>query len=349
VVEGVDDYWIVSELSNLLIRSGEAGLPDDVLITPAGGASEAGYIATFMIGQDLKVVVLLDTDRAGEDARDGFVKRWLTRHKDQHAEVLSLGPAAGVPNHDFAIEDLFPVDFYTGLLEEVYAKQLAAAGVPKLVLTGTDMLCKRVERELEDQSIKFNNGSGCESVAQSTLSDEGCRRPTGANTDTGTRSDSRAQCGVGESLRETGHTPTRAPPTEARTPAPTRARDQRPGLTSSTIHPARWSTDGVAGPGNRESQLRTDSAGAQAVKSHNCPAEGLRGVRARRSPPCTRAIGSYSLMTLWQDLRVAARLLGRHAGFTLGAVLTLCPGITGTRTDGGPDTQYNKRLRHWRR
>jgi hypothetical protein len=34
-------------------------LPDDVLITPAGGASEAGYIATFMIGQDLNVVVLL--------------------------------------------------------------------------------------------------------------------------------------------------------------------------------------------------------------------------------------------------------------------------------------------------
>lgn len=29
-------------------------------------------------------------------------------------------------------------------------------------------------------------------------------------------------------------------------------------------------------------------------------------------------------MTLWQDLRVAARRLERHAGFTLGAVLTVC-------------------------
>ena len=31
----------------------------------------------------------------------------------------------------------------------------------------------------------------------------------------------------------------------------------------------------LADPGNRESQLRTDSADAQAVKPHNCPAEGL--------------------------------------------------------------------------
>jgi hypothetical protein len=34
-------------------------------------------------------------------------------------------------------------------------------------------------------------------------------------------------------------------------------------LTSSTIHPARCSADAVADPGNRESQLRTDSADAQ--------------------------------------------------------------------------------------
>ena len=52
VVEGVDDYWILTELSNLLQRSGKEGLPEDVLITPAGGASTAVHIATIMIGQN---------------------------------------------------------------------------------------------------------------------------------------------------------------------------------------------------------------------------------------------------------------------------------------------------------
>jgi hypothetical protein len=40
-------------------------------------------------------------------------------------------------------------------------------------------------------------------------------------------------------------------------------------------------------------------------------------------------------VALWQDLRVAARLLGRHPGFTPGAVLDVCRGITGTRADVG--------------
>ena len=48
----------------------------------------------------------------------------------------------------------------------------------------------------------------------------------------------------------------------------------------------------VADPGNRESQLRTDSADAQAVKSHNCPAERPTWRPGRRSPLCHSPLGA---------------------------------------------------------
>lgn len=159
VVEGVDDFWILSELSNLLKRAGDPCLPDDVLITPAGGAPEAAYIATFMIGQKLRVAVLLDSDKAGDDARDKLVKRWLTRYHSSAGHVLSLGECVGRSDREFSIEDLFPEDYYLDRVKRMYAKQLTAAGVENLALTGNDQLCKRVERALERHGIKFNKGS----------------------------------------------------------------------------------------------------------------------------------------------------------------------------------------------
>jgi len=159
VVEGVDDYWIITELSRLLGNSDLPSLPSDVFITPAGGASEAGYIATFMIGQKLDVVVLLDSDRAGEDAKEKLVKKWLTRYHSNPAHVLSLGDCVGVKGREFSIEDMFPDEFYLERVKGVYKKQLTLAGVEDVVLTGDDQLCKKVERALEKHDIKFNKGS----------------------------------------------------------------------------------------------------------------------------------------------------------------------------------------------
>jgi len=159
VVEGVDDYWIITELSRLLGSSDLPSLPSDVFITPAGGASEAGYIATFMIGQKLDVVVLLDSDRAGQDAKEKLVKKWLTRYHSNPAHVLSLGDCVGVKGREFSIEDMFPDKFYLERVKGVYKKQLALAGVEDIELTGDDQLCKKVERALEQHDIKFNKGS----------------------------------------------------------------------------------------------------------------------------------------------------------------------------------------------
>ena len=159
VVEGVNDYWILTELSRLLKNSNELHLPDDVFITPAGGASEAGYIATIMIGQGLDVVVLLDSDTAGETAKDKLVKRWLTRYKSTKSEVFSLGDIAGKTNVDFSIEDLFPEQFYLDKVQQAYSKQLSDAGQTQLTVTGGGQLCKRVERAMNELGITFNKGS----------------------------------------------------------------------------------------------------------------------------------------------------------------------------------------------
>ena len=159
VVEGVDDYWILTALSDLFQRSGKPALPSDALLTPAGGASEVTYIATFMVGQDLEVLAVYDTDGAGETAREKFVKNWLTRYKDMKATALSLGPAVGSTSKEFSIEDLFPDDFYIQCVEAVYAKQLAAAGADLQALPRAEQLAKRIEGLFESVSLKFNKGS----------------------------------------------------------------------------------------------------------------------------------------------------------------------------------------------
>ncbi|MEO7649088.1 MAG: AAA family ATPase, partial [Bryobacteraceae bacterium] len=92
VIEGAGDFFILSELSNLFLRSGLEGLPEDVLLTPASDAAQAGYIATLMVGRDLDVVVLLTSTGEGADGKEGLIHRWVSRYNATvAAEVLSLG------------------------------------------------------------------------------------------------------------------------------------------------------------------------------------------------------------------------------------------------------------------
>ena len=158
VVEGVEDYLVFSALSNLLQEEGRIELPEDLCITPALGASEAVYMATFMIGQRLNVVALFDSDRAGRNAKKKLVEKWITQYNpESESSVIMLGEAVGAC-HDFALEDLFTEDFFTEAVWEVYGEQLAAKGVTKITPQGNDMLWKRVERFMKDNGIKINKG-----------------------------------------------------------------------------------------------------------------------------------------------------------------------------------------------
>ena len=159
VVEGADDYWVLTELSNLLQRSEMEGVPEDVLIAAGGGASQAVPLAGLMIAQNLDVVVLFDSDNAGREAHDKLVKKWLTQYKKARTEVVMLGDAVGV-DRDFELEDLFTEDFYMESVKETYQD------INEITLQGEDMLWKKVRRALKEEGIEEpNKGSVAKRLA----------------------------------------------------------------------------------------------------------------------------------------------------------------------------------------
>jgi len=164
VVEGVDDYWLISALSSLAGRSGKPTLPESLFLTPAGGAAEVTYIATFMVGQELGAIALYDSDEAGNIARDKFVKKWLTRYNNRPAQALQLAEIWGVTG-EASIEDLFTEDFYLPYVEGLHAKALAAAGIDKITLHPGGQLVKRVEALFESKGLPFNKGSIAKRIA----------------------------------------------------------------------------------------------------------------------------------------------------------------------------------------
>jgi energy-coupling factor transporter ATP-binding protein EcfA2 len=158
VVEGVDDFYILSELSNLLKKAGKASIPDDVEITASGGASEAVYMATFMVGQGLKVVALFDSDTEGRQQEERLRKKWITRYKASKSSSLLLGTAAGETG-DFAIEDIFPEAYYLQKAIEAHKDKLAAVHQSAIQPIGAGLIVDRIQRGCERIGLSFNKGS----------------------------------------------------------------------------------------------------------------------------------------------------------------------------------------------
>ena len=155
IVEGVDDFYVLTAISNLLRQNEEEGLPRDVLITPGGGASQVVPLAAFMIGQKFDVIALFDSDREGRRAKKKLTNKWLTRYTKSHTRAMLLGDAVNVSG-DFALEDLFPENFVTDIVKEVYSKELADAGIEEIKLKGKDILWRRIKRFMEEQNIEID-------------------------------------------------------------------------------------------------------------------------------------------------------------------------------------------------
>ena len=161
LVEGVHDYWIITELSKIFEREGRVCLPEDVLITAAGGASEIVPTATFMIGQELSIVALFDSDSAGKVAEDKLRKKWITRYKNARAVTVLVGDALGMPGKEATIEDLFPEDYYMKKVRESNELKLKSKGfaTDAITLNGSGPVLPRLHQCFDKLKVDFNKGS----------------------------------------------------------------------------------------------------------------------------------------------------------------------------------------------
>jgi predicted ATPase len=155
VVDGVDNYMIISALSDLIWRSGKQGIPDDIFLTAAQDARGAVYMTTLMIGQTRDVLAIFDANYEGRAAEEQLREQWLCFYKAAKAKSILLAQVAGLDRDvDFAIENLFADNFYLQKVNEVYGDQIKAAGVNILTLKDEGLLCDRVAHALQECGIE---------------------------------------------------------------------------------------------------------------------------------------------------------------------------------------------------
>jgi predicted ATP-dependent endonuclease of OLD family len=155
VVAGSDELFILSALSSLLERSGRVGLADDVAIVAAGSPSAIVYRTAFMVGQDLDVVALFDSDELGRAEEARLRTKWLPHYKDTGASTVLLGAALDEAG-DIGIEDLISERDYLRKAHEIHAAALARAGVKSIAPQGSGTLVARVARGFANADVKFD-------------------------------------------------------------------------------------------------------------------------------------------------------------------------------------------------
>lgn len=170
VVEGVTDFWFLVTMSTLLKASGDVGLPENLVITPAGGASKVAYVATLLVGQQLKVAALLDSDPEGFAAQKQLVHNWLLKE----GNVLLLGEIAGVEHSHCALEDLFDEHYYISQTASAYKKELGGKEI-KLPAKPPGSIVDRLDTYFTGKALTFNKGRVAKAImldmAQKTIAD----------------------------------------------------------------------------------------------------------------------------------------------------------------------------------
>lgn len=118
VVEGVTDYWYLTVVNERLAERNRPALPSDLVVTPAGGAQRVPTMVALLASQKLNVVVLLDQEPEGENAKRELLRQKLLGDK-RIVQIPSSTTAGGAD-----IEDLLDPETFAALVKESYKTEL---------------------------------------------------------------------------------------------------------------------------------------------------------------------------------------------------------------------------------
>ena len=168
IVEGITDYLILNAVNEHLKMKGMTALDANIAIIPVGGVSKMMPLASLLVGNNLKLVVLLDGDEPGIRKANQLKTELMVDHI-LISDFISTNVAE--------LEDLF-LDLYMNAVHEAYPNckvqftdvENATACITKRVSAaferlGYDKFAKwRVANVLVDRIRKDENGDEMEEV-----------------------------------------------------------------------------------------------------------------------------------------------------------------------------------------
>jgi predicted ATPase len=151
VVEGVSDFWYVSAASDYLNDVSGSGLPQELIVTPAGGAQRVSYMVTLLTSHRLRVLVLLDEESDSRASAENLVKSKMIRNDYVIfvSEAFTAPPSGGAD-----IEDLLEETVFHTLVTGSYAKELA--GKTLNLNNNIPRTAKRYEEAFKSLSLTFH-------------------------------------------------------------------------------------------------------------------------------------------------------------------------------------------------
>ncbi|HUU16571.1 MAG TPA: AAA family ATPase [Sedimentisphaerales bacterium] len=114
MIEGQNDYLLLCALNQHLITKGK-GLRDDIVMIPMGGATNLCPLASMLIGHDIEIAILLDSDPAGL----GAMKKIRNLLADVDKRCFIVSQFSG-DNSVKEMEDLIPKKYYLDAFTRAY-------------------------------------------------------------------------------------------------------------------------------------------------------------------------------------------------------------------------------------